>query len=75
MIVATPYFFGEQYYAPLSAQRVVLVRADTPVVQGMPVKPAPTAPTKATPLASPGGTLVAVVEMQATPDLSCLKSV
>jgi hypothetical protein len=73
MTVATPYFTSDTYYTPLGRrpQQVVLVRADTPIVQGTPV--AGNATQSVT--ASPGGTLVGTVEMSATPDLSCLKSV
>ena len=73
MIISAPWFLGEEYYTPLSMyprkQQVILVRADTPVVQGGKAAPAAAA------MATPGGTLVATVEMKATPDLSCLKSV
>lgn len=66
LVLTTPYFLGDSYYTPLSVSRkptqVVLVRADTPVVQGKPV-------------ATPGGTLVTTVEVPPTPDLSCLKTV
>ena len=60
--LATPWFLDDAYYTPLNrrTQQVVLVRADTPIVQGGKAAPA------AAHAVTPGGTLVA------TPDLSCL---
>ena len=77
MVIATPWFLGDEYYTPLyprRAQQVVLVRADTPIVKGVPVDPPPsyTQATKGTGqsvVSSPGHTLIS------TPDLSCLKTV
>lgn len=83
-VMAAPYFYSDSWYQPLSyggaQQRVVLVRADTPVPQGRPVAPPPsyTQATKGTGVSvvsTPGNMLVGTVEMSATPDLSCLKSV
>ena len=74
MVISAPWFLGDEYYTPLSMyprkQQVILVRADTPIVQS-----GKAAPAAATPVATSGGTLVGVVEVQTTPDLSCLKNV
>jgi hypothetical protein len=91
VVMAAPYFYSDSWYQPLSygsaqqQQRVVLVRADIPVLQGKPVNTTPkpllltykqaAKATSVSVVSTPGNTLVGTVEMRLTPDLSCLKSV
>jgi hypothetical protein len=71
VVLYVPYYLDDTYYQPLAARaRVVLVRADTPVVQGVLVEegPAKTGAGVAVVL-TPGGQLVDAQR----PDLSRLK--